>query len=205
MKPLRLYAAGPLAAVATSGLFLVMQGLVGNDGEVTLDPVEQRRIIDVVQVDEPIAPEPKDWTVEQLEVVIIEDDWVDFDDSYDGPDRPTVVIGPPRPAKDPKIDFVGLGGHADGDYLPLVRVEPQYPRRAQERGIEGYAVVELTVSPDGSVPAESVVVVEAEPAGIFDANSVKAAQKFKYKPKVVNGVGQTVTGVRYRFTFNLAK
>lgn len=205
MRTLKLYAAGPLAAVCTSGLFLVMQGLVGAEGDVTLDPVEQRRIIDVVQVDPPIVPEEKDWTVEPQEVIIVEEEWVDFDHNYDGTDGPPIVIGPPKPTKELTIDFVGLDGHADGDYLPLVRVQPQYPRRAQERGVEGYAVVELTVSTDGSVPSHSVVVVEAEPAGYFEASSIKAAQKFKYKPKVVNGNAQTVTGVRYKFSFNMAK
>ncbi len=205
MKPIRLYAAGPLAAVCTSGLFLVMQGLVGGEGEVQIEP-DKQRLIPVIQdvdfkppermirtVEKPPEPEPQPPMVKEPPVNTGE------------PGKMNISIPGVKTGPGANLITINLGSNSDGDYLPLVRVQPQYPRRAQERGIEGFAVVELTVNPDGSVPAESVVVVEAEPAGYFEANSIKAAQKFKYKPKVVNGQGQTVTGVRYKFSFNMAK
>lgn len=94
-----------------------------------------------------------------------------------------------------------LGGPSDGDYLPLVRIQPQYPRRAAERGIEGYVVVELTVTPQGTT--QDVQVIEADPQGYFERAATRAAEKFKYKPKVVNGQPVSVQGVQYVFTFRL--
>ena len=34
----------------------------------------------------------------------------------------------------------------DGEYLPIVKVAPVYPRRALQRGIEGFVIVEFTVT-----------------------------------------------------------
>lgn len=90
---------------------------------------------------------------------------------------------------------------ADGDYLPIVKVQPIYPRRAQSRGIEGYVIVEFTVTTNGSV--RDPIVVEAQPEGIFDRAALDAASKFKYKPRVVDGEATEVAGVQNRITFEI--
>ena len=204
MKPHRLYAAGPLAMAATSGLFLMMNALVSGGDEVVIDNAPQRPWVDFVQV--PDSPPP----VREIERIDKPEEVADPPEQLPLPPlvsgEPTKVgphiPGPVITDKDPGFpDFASL---SDGEYLPLVRIQPSYPRRAQERGIEGYAVVELTVEADGSVPAESVVIIDAEPKGYFEREAIKAARKFKYKPKVVNGRGQTVTGVQYRFSFNIS-
>jgi len=95
---------------------------------------------------------------------------------------------------------LNLGG-GDGDYLPIVKVAPIYPRRAQSRGIEGYVIVEFTVSKNGSV--KNPQVVEAKPEGIFDRAAMDAALKFKYKPRVVDGVAMEVAGVQNKISFEI--
>jgi len=89
-----------------------------------------------------------------------------------------------------------------GDYLPNNRVQPKYPRSAAEAGIGGYVVLELTVDKDGTVPAHSIKVVEAKPAGIFEKVAKDAAQQFAYQPMIVGGKATAVSGVRYKFSFN---
>lgn len=89
----------------------------------------------------------------------------------------------------------------DGEYLPIVKVAPIYPRRAQSRGIQGYVVVEFTVTSNGSV--RDPIVVHSEPENIFDRAAVDAALKFKYKPRVVDGVPQEVAGVQNKITFEI--
>jgi len=91
----------------------------------------------------------------------------------------------------------------EGDYLPLERVQPKYPKRAFDEGIGGYVVLELTVNKDGSVLADSIKVVEASPEGVFENVSKAAAEQFHYKPKKVGGVPHPVSGVRYKFSFSL--
>ncbi len=91
----------------------------------------------------------------------------------------------------------------DGEYLPIVKVNPIYPRRAQEQGIQGSVLVRYTVTTSGSV--KDVEVVEAEPRGYFERAAVKAAEKYKYKPRVINGVAVEVPGVQTRIYFNLAE
>ena len=73
---------------------------------------------------------------------------------------------------------------------------PEYPRGAERRGIEGYAVVEYTVSEDGTV-AEAVV-VEAEPEGVFDRAVLRAIEGWQYAPAPA-----ATAGMQQRFDFNL--
>ena len=103
---------------------------------------------------------------------------------------------------DVDIDMSGTGGFSsDGEYLPIVKVQPIYPRRAQTRGIEGHVLLEFVVTATGAV--RDPVVIEAKPPGIFDRSAVNAALKFKYKPKVVNGEPIEVAGVRNLIKFEL--
>ncbi|WP_448569017.1 energy transducer TonB [Thalassotalea ganghwensis] len=90
---------------------------------------------------------------------------------------------------------------SDGDYLPIVKVAPIYPRRAQSRGIEGYVIVEFVVTKTGAV--RDPVVVKAEPEGIFDRAALDAALKFKYKPRVVDGEAMEVAGVQNKISFEI--
>ena len=101
----------------------------------------------------------------------------------------------------------------DGEYIPLFKVTPIYPRRAQERGTQGYALVKFTITDSGAV--EDVVPVEGfcgdprdpdaefRPCTMFNSASTRAALKLKYKPKVVDGKATSVEGVLHRFTFLL--
>jgi len=91
----------------------------------------------------------------------------------------------------------------DGDYLPLVAIAPQYPTRAAQRGIQGWCLVSFTVDGLGNVVEESIQVVDAEPANIFDRSSLRAAARFKFQPRVVDGGGVNVDGVQYLFRYQL--
>ncbi len=196
------------ALIAASGvtfaLFLMMNFLVAS-GEVKIDNDERPRFIDVVQDIEDQPPQRLERVVEkppEVEAPPPEIDTPQVDMS--GPDKVNLSIGRANTGAGVDLGSIDLGPSSDGDYLPLVRVQPQYPRRANERGIEGWVVVELTVAADGTVPPESIVIIDADPKGYFERAATKAATKFKYKPKVVNGTPQEVTGVRYKFTFDLA-
>ncbi len=101
---------------------------------------------------------------------------------------------------DMAIEGLGLVA-SDGDYLPVVKIAPEYPMSALSRRIEGHCIVEYTVTQTGSV--KDVVVIEARPKGVFDKTSIEAALKFKYRPRVVNGEPIEVRGVRNIFYYKL--
>ena len=75
---------------------------------------------------------------------------------------------------------------AEGDVLPIVRIDPQWPREALVEGIEGYVIVEVIIAADGSVA--SAVVIESVPRRLFDRNVIRAVLKWKFKPRIINGV-----------------
>jgi protein TonB len=94
---------------------------------------------------------------------------------------------------------VRLGGFiADGDYLPIVKVEPVFPRAAVTRRLEGWVLVSFTVTATGSV--KDVMVLESSNE-IFHQAAMQAAEKFRYKPRVSNGEPIEVHGVRNRIWF----
>lgn len=102
----------------------------------------------------------------------------------------------------PTIDIgVNIGVAGEGEYLPIIRVAPMYPRRALQRNIEGYVIVEFDVNKEGVV--ENAKVFQAEPKDVFDSSAVAAVLKFKYKPRVINGEAQYVKGVKTKIRFNL--
>lgn len=98
---------------------------------------------------------------------------------------------------------LGVGiATGDGNYLPIVKVAPVYPRQALERGIVGDCMVRYTVTPAGTVK-DVTVVEEACEIVAFRRPSVDAAKRFKYKPRVVDGVAVEVHGVRNVFHFEI--
>ena len=185
----------------TFGLLFVMQLLIASGRQAFSDPVAGR-IVDFVRVE-------RDETVERKKPK---------------PRKPPAPEEPPPDAPEPQFDNVDPGSTAlaiapvsvsadvslnsgfgfsavDGDYLPIVKVAPIYPRRAQDRGIEGYVVVEFTVNKTGAVI--NPVVVEADPPNYFERAALAAVVKFKYKPRVVNGVPIDTPGVQNIIRFEL--
>lgn len=186
-----------LAIVVVVVLFLIMRTLI--DGNFVNPEVDDRMVAELVRLPDDIElqnstpkpdkaedPEepPPDMEMEQLDVNM------DVDIENVAP-RANINIS------------IGTGTMAqgDGEYLPIVKVAPIYPRRAQTRGISGYCIVEYTVTTSGAIRDPRAV--DCQPSGVFDKASVKASLKFKYKPRVVDGEPIEVAGVRNKFTYEL--
>ncbi|NGP53928.1 energy transducer TonB [Thioalkalivibrio sp. XN8] len=73
----------------------------------------------------------------------------------------------------------------DGDIIPIVRIEPTYPRDALLRGIEGWVRVRFTIMPDGSVMDPQVIA--AEPPRVFNREATRAILRWKFRPRIVDG------------------
>lgn len=189
---------GAIVAVpVVFGLFFLMQSLIDKDYE--QEDIKATKIADIIVPDRVIEanvtvlkPEPvEDPDEPPPDLQPLE---VDFDTDMD------VANIAPTAAVDVQIDSSGMST-GDGEYLPIVKVAPIYPRRAQTRGLTGYCIVEYTVTTSGAI--RDPVAVDCSPAGVFDRASVKAAEKFKYKPRVVDGTPIEVAGVQNKFTYEL--
>ena len=201
------YLAGAgLAIFITVALFFLMVALISL-GDTGIKTDNARKLADVIMPDRDIdtlyddfeKPEepdqqPEDIAQPELDLAPIEG----------------VDVAIPKP----KTNFAAGGGFfRDGEYIPLFKVTPIYPRRAQERGIQGYSIVAFTITETGTV--EDVVPLEGfcgdptDPAteyrkcSIFNSAASRAAIKLKYKPKIVDGNAVKVYDVPHKFTFIL--
>ena len=187
-----------LAAAVTVGLFIVMYSLIAmrdikldDDGGVKIADIQLGETKIEAQLKEVKPDKPEDPEVPPPEMQAPQAAEFDVDTSI------SVSFAP-------KADVeIGIGGLSvsDGEYLPIVKVAPIYPRRAQTRGLQGYCIVEYTVTKSGSIRDPKAV--DCQPSGVFDSASVKASLKFKYKPRVVDGEPIEVPGVRNKFTYTL--
>jgi protein TonB len=92
-------------------------------------------------------------------------------------------------------------GAGDTDTVPLVRVDPIYPQRASQRGIEGWVEVEFTITSAGTVKNPRISAFE--PSSVFNRAALKAIRKWKYNPKVEDGKAVERPGVKVVLKFEL--
>jgi periplasmic protein TonB len=190
-----------MAVLITFGLFFFMQALIAT-GEGLDEPLNVVKIVDstmpeieldvIEEIDKPELIEEITEVVEEVERQVT---------ISDGPD---LNIDRSQVQMDTGLELSNASISAtDGDYLPLVAIAPQYPTRAAQRGIQGWCLVSFTVDGLGNVVEETITVVDAEPANIFDRSSERAAARFKFQPRVVDGKGVEVAGVQYLFRYEL--
>ena len=185
-------------------VFMVLLVSTGDQGDV----VKGRKIGDVIMPDR------------EIETIMTEE--------VEPPEEPEVAppdIAPPQldvtpiavsaSGANPDINFNQGSGSLfrDGDYIPLFKVQPVYPRRAQERGIEGYVIVAFTITESGTI--EDPYVIEGKcrsqnnrdgdynDCSMFNSATMRAALKLKYKPTVRDGKTVAVEDVPHKYTFEL--
>ena len=98
---------------------------------------------------------------------------------------------PARPVSDTgqdkeriKVEVDALGSATEPAQVREMSA-PIYPSEAFAQGKKGKVMLEIDVGVDGKPTA--VTVVEAEPAGVFEANTVASAWKWQFKPSMDNG------------------
>ncbi|MDM5073678.1 energy transducer TonB [Aeromonas bestiarum] len=75
----------------------------------------------------------------------------------------------------------GAGVGAGDMLMPLQRIEPVYPYRAQQAGIEGAVTLRFSVDAEGRV--QDVEVIEAKPKRQFERAAIQAINKWRYQPR----------------------
>ena len=192
--------AGCLAVFVTFGLFYLMQALIlGKDMKLdkavgsmvdfvrlkkdTDLELKKRKMPDKKEPEEP--PPPPDLSMART-------------------NKPSQDMGDMAFSIDVDVDMGGTNiaiAASDSDAIPIVRVQPQYPLRASERGIEGWVEVEFTISKLGTV--KDPFVLKSHPSSIFDRSALKAIRKWKYNPKIEDGEPVERPGQSVRLKFEL--
>ena len=186
--------------VITLSLLFVMHLLI-EYGESAVTKERTRHNLDFVRVKRNEALNTEDYTPEKPpkppetppETPPQEMDNID-------PDAPSINIAAPQVTASTDIGGPGGMNIAEGDYLPIVRVAPVYPARALSRGLEGYVDLSFTVTTAGTV-RDPVVLFST--SSLFERAATRAVLKFKYKPRVVDGVPVDVPNVKTRITFKI--
>ncbi|MDO9318768.1 MAG: energy transducer TonB [Gammaproteobacteria bacterium] len=200
MIAIRWFVAMVLAALITLGLFYLMQALIAT-GEAFTQRATVVKVVDATMPDirmEVVREVERPQPIEQLDTPPppAAERQANLDSG------PSLSIERAAVQVDADLEIGGASiSITDGEMLPLVNVTPTYPTRAASRGIEGWCQVSFTVTDTGGV--RDVIVVDAEPPEIFDTASVRAAEKFKFQPKVVDGKGVEVPNVQYIFRYEL--
>ncbi|MGD8175906.1 energy transducer TonB [Marinimicrobium sp. ARAG 43.8] len=197
--------AGALSVVVTVALLFLMQSLINSDMQNDERP-EDRKIADIRMPDteietqyEAAKPAKPDDPAEPPPDIP--------EPEFDSPDVDAGALNMAAPSMGLEIGMgTGSNFSGDGEYMPIVAVAPEYPRRAAQRGTEGFVTVQFTVTTNGST--RDVVVVDAvdtegRETSIFNRAAIRAAERFKFRPRVVDGEPVEVAGVSYRFVFEL--
>lgn len=189
-----------LGVVVTLALVFVMFKLI-DSGSKDLDEQPAFKIPDFLHVERDRTENVKVTEVEKPdepeEMPDIPEEQVEFE-------APENVVNMAAPVAGGNISIGNSGFARDSDYIPVYVPQPQYPRRAQTRAKEGYAVIQVVITTTGGV--RDPILIEEWPEGWgFGRSALKAANKLKYNPRVVDGVAEEVPGVLYKFTFQMAK
>jgi protein TonB len=194
MKYLRTLIAALVAGGITFGIFLFMHTLVSSGGNqrTDLDAISGIRFGPVAIADEitirsrrkpdppppPKAPPPPP----RMEVSRMDQQAWNVP-SMDFPDLDVPLVSGSGM-------FIGnfrqVDQDAEGDIIPVVVIRPLYPREAAVSGTEGWVKVEFTITEIGTVKDPRVI--DASPPRVFDREAIRAILKWKFKPRVVEGV-----------------
>ncbi len=188
----------PLGALVTIGLFMLMKSFIEPE-DILPDEVLDAPAIEITRAQRDEEAQLRDRELQRP-------------DTQDEPPPPP----PPAPQQSTRPDIgssgiglpsagIDLGNLSQGvvldrDPQPIVRIPPQFPRQAAQRGQEGWVIVEFTIATDGSVKNPTVVESSSR---IFEREALRAVARWKYRPQIVNGEAVERPGLRVTIEFEL--
>jgi protein TonB len=190
---LRIFAAICVGGVSALALGWFMDYLI-RTSDLLLDETSQVRMLEFVRIKREESVERKDRTPPKPKLNETPEVPPMPRDSIDAASTQLAVSAMSADAG-LNIDRGGIGfGAGEGDYLPIVKVAPIFPQRALMQGVFGSCLVEYTVTTAGTTKDIRVISEECD-SSMFHRPSIEAAKRFKYKPRVIDGVAVEVQGV----------
>jgi protein TonB len=192
-----------LATLVTLALFFQMRALVWR-GDGGMEPQRQRLPVDFVRTRRDSEVETKQRQRPERIEPKVQPRPPTLDVSKTAPPQQRIA-SIPAPAFRPSLSLAGgptLGSAStDADVVPIIRINPQYPVRAQARGVEGWVHLRFTVTRQGTTT--DIEVIDADPKGYFERSAKNAVRKYKYKPRIEGGAAVDRPGVELVLEFDL--
>ncbi|MEM7612636.1 MAG: TonB family protein [Pseudomonadota bacterium] len=100
----------------------------------------------------------------------------------------------------PQLGTIGVAPVSDQVLFEVMPVKPMYPPKMLARGIEGSVIVMFDVTAAGRVSNPRIV--SSTHRG-FEKAALKAIERFRFKPRVVDGEPRSSENLRKQFNFEL--
>lgn len=185
------------STAVTLALLYVMNLLIGIQPQVLAEPRDR---MDLVWIHAPDPEEPPDTIKNKLDRKTFEPT-VPPTTEVPSNQESTIGFRLPRSGPPPIRNYTGPESLVqDGPLVALVRPHPAYPARALQSGLEGWVVVRFDVLANGTV-ANIQVVESSNP--MFENSARRAAKRFRFKARVIEGVAQVTTGVENIFRYRM--
>lgn len=198
LRPHGILLAAPLALVVTAGLFQLMAALIDRPAAALSLPepvlaveLAKPRAETTAKIRPQQPPPPPPQTRQPpASRLVAEPGGVPLTWSAD----------PRMPAIDHEFKLASLQ-QPDQQASPIVRIEPKYPVKAAQDGINGWVRLSFNLTANGEVT--DVHVLAAEPGRVFEQEAVRALKKWKYQPKLENGQPVAQSGLTVQLDFRL--
>lgn len=207
-----------LASLLVAGLLWLMMALIALgerslDTEGGLKPATiilnrsvPERAVEARVRRKPPPPEPQTATVaaataraaDTQSAIAVRPDLLGILDGGDGPSIAGSFTGGRGPVG--AIDL-SVAPDQNRGMTPLVRVQPMFPMQARMRKVSGTVLVEFDVTAEGTVA--NARVVNADPPGFFERAALDAINKWRYRPRQVDGRAVPVSNLYVSFSFKL--
>ncbi|ENM5762487.1 energy transducer TonB [Vibrio mimicus] len=204
----RLILASPIALAVTLALFSLMAWIVDNGGKSIPKPTSTLSFTMVMAEQEQDVQRRQRSIPEQPQVPQV---------PTQAPARSEQTAAMDVSSFNPLVDLnlstaiegVAVNAPQFGEFsvnqqvMPLHRVEPNYPAKALQRGVEGYVTLRFNIDELGKT--RDIEVVDSNPKRYFEREAMLALRNWKYQPKIVDGKAVVQTGLTVRLEFKLQK
>ncbi len=201
---IRLLIGVPIAGTVTFLLFLLMHTLITTE-EIELEEEPEDLRITIAETVEEIQANVRELTIDDVPEVTPPPPppQIERQSAEQPTEDMSTVVGEIPAFEAPSLTGADVNfSVSDRDAQPLVRIEPQYPMRAAERGVEGTCTVTFDVTPDGVTTNITILACDSS---LFRRDSIRAVERWRYQPKIVDGIPVRRTGVVTEFNFQLSE
>lgn len=195
----------PVATLVTAALLALMTGLIHESNAETGETnVRVRLSASTYVTPPPLAPKTESLPPQPPRPVVPPETAIAVDWTF-APIATPLSPAPPHPVALPITELTALDqaqAPTDAPAIALTNIAPEYPGTLLARGIEGYVDVRFDVTEMGSVT--NIEIVFSSHSG-FERAAIKAAEKMRYQPRVVDGQNVSTIGLERRFRFSLER